>query len=86
MVNAGHIDVSIGLRTRKALFTPHKYVAEDYGLSMTEPTEVNVFGLFQIMGDGEADANFVIELPDGRCIYADVMRIQFIKEKDGDCE
>lgn len=76
--------VNVNLATRRALYTPSKYNAKEYGLSTEEPTEVGVFGLFQVKEDDEEDAYFVVELPDGRCCYAGVCQIQFIKEEEAD--
>ena len=73
------LTVSFNLQTRKALYTPSVYNAEKYELSIDEPTQVGVFGLFQCGDEDGSDAYFVVELPDGRCCYAAVDQIQFIK-------
>ena len=73
-------DVSVNLVTREALYTPSLFNAERFGLPLDEPTPVDVFGLYQVNEDAESsDAYFVVELPDGRCCYAGVLEIQFIK-------
>lgn len=75
------IDVHFNLTVKKALFTPNAFQAKRHGLSTTEPTEVGVFGLFQVKEDDEIDAYFVVKLPDGHCCYASVTDIQFIKKE-----
>ena len=57
-----------------------------YGLSASEPTEVGVFGLFQCGDEDGSDAYFVVELPDGKCCYAGVDDIQFIKDTEEEAE
>lgn len=77
------LDISINLVTREALYTPSRFNAERFGLSKDEPTPVDVFGLYQVSEDAESsDAYFVVELPDGRCCYAGVLEIQFIKHPE----
>lgn len=78
------ITVSVNITTRRALYTPSAFNAKEYGLNTEEPTEVGVFGLFQVKEDDETDACFVVELPDGRCCHAGVYQIQFIKEEEVD--
>lgn len=79
------LTVSVNLETKKALYTPGQGHIKKYGLSATEPTEVEVFGLFPVSNEDETDAYFVVKLPDGRCCYAGIGNIQFIeKEADED--
>lgn len=80
------LTVSVNLQTRKALYTPSVYNAEKYGLSLDEPTQVGVFGLFQCGDEDGSEAYFVVELPDGKCCYADVCQIQFIKDTEEEAE
>lgn len=86
MAKLGELTVSVGLKTRKALYWPSDFNAMKYNLSTTEPTPVGVFGLFQVKEEEEADAYFVVELPDGKCCYASVVQIQFIKETEEETE
>jgi hypothetical protein len=87
MSNIGNLVVNVNLSTRKALYTPSRFNADKFGIDAGMPTEVGVFGLFSVREhDGEADAYFVVELPDGRCCYAGVEQIQFIKETEEETE
>lgn len=76
------LTVNVNLETCKALYTPSVYNAAKYGLSTEAPTEVDVFGLFQVADGNDVDAYFVVKLHDGRCCYAGVTEIQFIQEVD----
>lgn len=80
------LTVGVNLQTRKALYTPTAYAINKYGLSTSEPTEVGVFGLFQCGDEDGSDAYFVVELPDGKCCYAGVDDIQFIKDTEEEAE
>ena len=87
MSKYGELKVNVNLVTRKALYRPSRYNADKFGLDAGLPTEVGVFGLFPVREhDGEADAYFVVELPDGKCCYAGVEQIQFIKETEEEAE
>lgn len=87
MSKYGELKLNVNLVTRKALYTPSNFNAAKYCLSTSEPTPVGVFGLFPVRErDGDADAYFVVELPNGKCCYADVEQIQFIKETEEDAE
>lgn len=76
------LTVSVNLQTRKALYRPSAHNICKYRLSATEPTEVDVFGLFQVKEDEDIDAYFVVKLPDGHCCYAGVDHIQFLPGED----
>jgi hypothetical protein len=76
------LTINVNLSTRKALYTPSSYNATKYHLSTDEPTEVDVFGLFQCGDTDGSDAYFVVKLPDGKCCYADVNQIQFLPEEE----
>lgn len=80
------LTVSVNLQTRKALYTPSAYNANKYKLSTETPTEVGVFGLFQCSDEDGSEAYFVVELPDGKCCYAGVDDIQFIKDIEEEAE
>ena len=86
MANLPKIDVYMNLCTRPAILTP-KRDAPKAGLKKGEPVNVNVFGLYQVkVEEYDVDAYFVVELPNGRCVYASVESIQFT-DKDGEaCE
>lgn len=81
-----NVNVKMNLVTRKALYLPSDFNAMKYGLSTTEPTPVDVFGLFQVKEEDDIDAYFVVELPNGMCCYANVVQIQFIKETEEEAE
>lgn len=83
MADFGSISIRCNLVTRKALYTPSKFNAAKYCLSTDEPTHVGVFGLFPVTEhNGDSDVYFVVELPDGRCCYANVDQIQFIEKEE----
>lgn len=83
MADFGSIHIRCNLDTRKALYTPSKFNAAKYCLSTNEPTPVKVFGLFPVTErDGDSDAYFVVELPDGKCCYANVDQIQFTDKEE----
>lgn len=83
MASFGPLKVNINLATRKALYWPSNHNICKYKLSAKDPTPVDVFGLFSVKeADGDADAYFVVELPDGYCCYASVDQIQFLPEEE----
>jgi len=87
MANFGSIHIRCNLDTRKALLKPTSFQATKYNLNTSEPTPVDVFGIFPVSErDGDSDAYFVVELPDGRCCYACVEQVQFIKETEEETE
>ena len=76
------LDINVNLSTRKAILYPSSWHYNRLGLDQGVPVEVGVFGLFQCSENGESCPHFVVELPDGRCTYAQVDDIQFIKEEE----
>lgn len=76
------LDINFNLSTRKAVLYPSNWHHNRLGLEQWVPVEVGVFGIFQCSEDGESCPNFVVELPNGRCTYAQVDDIQFIKEEE----
>lgn len=75
--------IDVVFNTREAIYTPSKFNAVKYNL-VGEKVNVGVFGLYQVKDEDETDAYFVVELPDGRCCYARVDQIQFIKDREDD--
>jgi len=80
------IDVYMNLSTRPAIFTPN-YDVPKVGIKKGESVKVDVFGLYQVkVEEDDIDAYFVVELPDGKCVYAAVNTIQFTDREDEDHE
>lgn len=74
-------DLEMAWQRRLAIYTPlvdRPHLGVEAGVGI----KCRVWGCYQVAEDGDVNPYFVIELENGRCTYAAVDQIQFIRRDD----
>ena len=73
------LNMEIRQERRSAVLQVSEYWKKQYELSADE-MNVSVLGIYQVSDEDHAEPMFICELPDGRCLFAQIEKIRFTGE------